>query len=93
LAEVNLGFGRGGSEVRRNDYVILAEKRAFRGRFFGKNSRGRAGDFFLGDGFGQQVFVNQAAAGAVDNADGGFISAISFSVMMLLVVAFSGYES
>jgi len=36
--------------VRRNDYVILAEKRAFRGRFFGENIEGGAGDFLLCDG-------------------------------------------
>jgi len=52
--------------------LSLLKSGLFRGRFFGKNIEGRAGDFLLGDGFGQQVFVNQAAPGAVDNANGGF---------------------
>ena len=50
-----------------DDDVIQLEEGAFRNRFFSEDIDGGAGDFLFGNGFGQQFFIDQTAAGAVDD--------------------------
>ena len=67
--DVFLRFGGGGAQMRGADDVRQAEKRAVGGGFHLEHVQGGGGDMAGFQGLGQRRLVDQATAGAVDDAD------------------------
>ena len=68
-ADAFLGLGRGGAEVRGEDDIGRVAQGVLRGgRFLLEDVDGRAGHMARSEGVGQGLLVDQAAAGAVDDA-------------------------
>ena len=67
--DVLLRLGGGGAEMRRADDVREAEERARLGRLGDEDVDAGAGDLAGLDRRGERLLVDQAAAGAIDDAD------------------------
>ena len=66
--DVFLRLGRGSAQMRGANHVGQVEERVFLGGFFGEHVKSRTRDMAGFQHVGQRIFVDQTAAGTVDDA-------------------------